>query len=112
MQAATGERIYYCPADMHLVSAVLSAATGKSAAEFARQNLFAPLGITQFTWASDPQGISLGWRGLELDPADTARLGYLYLNNGQWGGQQVLPQAWVEAALHPQGPNYDQVSVG
>jgi hypothetical protein len=36
--------------------------------------------------------------GLYLTPRDLARLGYLYLQNGRWGDQQLLPADWVSTA--------------
>src|SRR5262249_49751990 len=55
-----GEKFQYLSTNPHLLSAVLQDATGLSAAEFARQELFGPLGIKKFGWPSDPQGVTLG----------------------------------------------------
>lgn len=46
-------------------------------------------------WGSDPQGYALGGYGLYLTPRNMAKLGYLYLNQGQWAGQQIVPSEWV-----------------
>jgi formylglycine-generating enzyme required for sulfatase activity len=54
------------------------------------------LGISGITWQTDPRGIPLGCTGLELSPRDMAKLGYLYLNRGQWNGAQIVPAAWIE----------------
>jgi CubicO group peptidase (beta-lactamase class C family) len=81
-----------------LLSAVLSRATGMSALEYAQQNLFSPLGISDVLWASDPQGITQGGGGLELLPRDMAKFGYLYLKGGVWDGQSIIPSQWVKTS--------------
>ena len=86
---------------MHLLSAILQESTGMTALEFARQNLFEPLGIREVIWESDPQGYNHGWGDLHLKPRDAAKLGYLWLNNGVWEGKQIVSAAWVEDAVKP-----------
>jgi CubicO group peptidase (beta-lactamase class C family) len=48
----------YCGVGMHLLSAILEKATGMTALEYARQNLFEPLGIKDVIWPTDPQGVN------------------------------------------------------
>jgi CubicO group peptidase (beta-lactamase class C family) len=99
-----GTKFGYCNGNVHLLSAILEKTTGQSAREYANQELFAPLGIPaapEAEWGSDPQGYTLGGYGLHLRPVDLAKLALLYLNKGQWNGQQVLPAAWVEESTRP-----------
>jgi len=91
-----GSRFVYCSPGMHLLSAILQQATGMTALDFARQNLFEPLGIHDVIWPADPQGVTHGWGDLYMHPHDMAKLGYLWLNHGQWGGRQIVSRAWVE----------------
>ena len=42
----------------------------------------------------------MGYSELRLRPHDMAKIGYLYLNGGQWDGEQVVPAAWVKASTH------------
>jgi CubicO group peptidase (beta-lactamase class C family) len=46
--------------------------------------------------------------GMWIDSRDMARFGYLWLRGGRWGGRQILPPAYVKAALAPSanGPDY------
>ena len=67
--------------------------------DFAQQALFDPLGIRTVTWEHDAQEIPIGGWGLQLTPRDMAKLGYLYLHNGMWDGQQIVPAAWIKAAV-------------
>jgi CubicO group peptidase (beta-lactamase class C family) len=56
------------------------------------------LGIIDVEWSSSPQGITIGWSDLHLTPHDMAKIGYLYLNEGWWDGEQVVSAEWVRAS--------------
>jgi CubicO group peptidase (beta-lactamase class C family) len=99
--AGAGNRFEYCGGSMHVVSAALTRATGRSAFDLAREKLFAPLGIADVFWPADPEGVSYGFADLRLEPRDLAKLGYLWLHDGNWDGRQIIPAAYLEAALAP-----------
>jgi CubicO group peptidase (beta-lactamase class C family) len=85
----------YDDGSAHLLSCALTKVTGMPAAEYARRELFAPLGISPGRWNGDGQGHSLGSGGLFLRPRDMLRFGQLYLQEGRWRGRQIIPRAWV-----------------
>ena len=95
MAATPGTRFYYSSGNSHLLSAILSKVTGRSANDYAREKLFGPLGIDDVLWEADPQGISGGGASLYLQPRDMAKIGYLWLRGGLWEGRQILPAAWI-----------------
>ena len=97
-----GTAFSYCSPGMHLLSAILTQATGRSALDFAQQNLFEPLGITDVYWSADSQGISHGWGDLALHPRDAAKLGLLFLQEGRWEDSQLVSSEWVSAATTAQ----------
>ena len=66
--------------------------------DFAEQDLFKPLGISNVYWETDAAGIPIGGWGLRLTPRDMAKLGYLYLRDGMWDGKQIVSAEWVERA--------------
>jgi CubicO group peptidase (beta-lactamase class C family) len=94
-----GKHWEYCGLWMHLLSAILEKATGMPAQEFARLNLFEPLGIQSGTWPMDPQGVNMGAGNLRLYPTDMAKLGLLWLQQGRWDGQQVVSSGWVRQSV-------------
>jgi CubicO group peptidase (beta-lactamase class C family) len=98
MAQPPGTRLEYCNGGSFLLSAIIQETTGVSAAEFARKHLFEPLGIQEVEWPANPQGISIGWGELHMRPRDMAKIGYLYLNEGRWDGEQVVPADWVRAS--------------
>ena len=99
MISEPGTQFVYCSPGMHLLSAILQKATGMTALEFARQNLFKPLGIQDVIWPTDAQGFNHGWSSIRLHPHDTAKIGFLWLNHGQWDGKQIVSRAWVENSV-------------
>jgi CubicO group peptidase (beta-lactamase class C family) len=99
--SAPGSAFAYCAGNMQVVSAVLSRQLGESAADFARRELFAPLGIEQVAWATDRDGVSHGFSDLKMQPRDMAKLGYLWLHRGVWEGRQVVPASYLATAFSP-----------
>jgi len=103
MSKPPGSKFYYNSGNPYVLSALITKKTGQSAFDFAKKELFEPLGITSAKWGKvDAQGVTDGEAGLSLSPQDMARIGYLYLHNGNWDGTQIMPSSWVERAR--QGP--------
>lgn len=95
---APGEHFVYCSPAIHMLSPILQQATGIPSLDFARQYLFEPLGIRDAMWEQDPQGYYDGWGDLSLLPQDMAKIGFLFLHQGQWDGKQIISSQWVEQA--------------
>jgi CubicO group peptidase (beta-lactamase class C family) len=91
-----GEVMRYSTGDPALLTGVLEGATGQTAFAFAQDSLFGPLGITDATWSSDAEGRTTTYAGLSATARDYARFGYLYLRQGGWNGESVVPASWVE----------------
>ena len=89
--------LYNTPAT-YMLSAIVQKVTGMTLLDYLRPRLFEPIGIAGPTWATSPQGISLGGYGLSVRTEDIARFGQLYLRKGVWMGKQLVPSSWVELA--------------
>jgi CubicO group peptidase (beta-lactamase class C family) len=96
-----GDKFNYNSSISHLLSIILSRSTKTSTLNFAKQNLFEPIGISGF-WRQDPQGYYIGGFGLGLSARDLAKFGFLYLNNGYWNGQSIVPEQWVKKSTEQQ----------
>jgi len=96
-----GERMSYNTFITHLLSGVITEATGQATDKFARRHLFAPMGIDIDYWEKDPQGICFGGNSMHVTPREMAVLGLMYLQNGMLQGKQIIPRAWVEHSLSP-----------
>lgn len=101
-----GESWNYSTLDTQLISAIMQHATGESLESFAVSNLFEPMGIKEYDWLEDGIGTTIGGQNLSMTPRDMAKLGFLYLHNGNWDGEQLVPANWVELSLTPQGNAY------
>jgi len=95
MSAAPGTVWIYNTGASHLLAAIIRQTTGLKPLQYGHEVLFAPLGITNVVWSSDAQGLNFGGHGSYLRPRDMAKFGFLYLHNGTWDGQQIVPEAWV-----------------
>jgi CubicO group peptidase (beta-lactamase class C family) len=100
MAHAPGENFYYNSGGSHLLSAIVSKLTGKNIADYANEQLFGPLGIAPPFWRRDPQRLPIGGFGLAMRPRDMAKIGYLYLRNGEWEDKRLLPADFPYAVSH------------
>ena len=103
MSDIPGTRVVYNSGVSMLLSAILTKASEFSASDFASMFLFNPIGITDWTWSSRPNGMSIGGWGLHLRSVDMVRFGQLYLHEGDWQGKQVIPNEWVRASAQSHG---------
>ena len=95
MVAEPGKVFVYNGGATELLAYILEKATGKHVDDYAREQLFKPLGIDDFYWKRTPTGLADTEGGLYLRPRDLAKLGYLFLNDGTWDGNRLLPEGWV-----------------
>lgn len=98
---APGGAMLYSTGNTHLLSAMLTKATGRSTLQLARAWLGTPLGIGVPAWSADPQGIYFGGNEMRLSPRAMARFGELYRLGGVIDGQRVLPASWIEQSWTP-----------
>ena len=102
---APGSRFEYNDGVSVLLGKILREATGQRIDEWAKENLFEPIGITDFYWKITPDGEADTEGGLYLSLEDLARIGYLFLRGGEWNGRQVVSREWVEASTAPVVPD-------
>ena len=108
MDAAPGEKWVYNSGGSHLMSQVIRSASGMHMHTFAEQHLFEPLQIMDYHWKKTPKGLADTEGGLYLEADQLAKIGYLYLRGGRWNGQQLLAEAFVEAAIARQVESVNQ----
>ncbi|MFX3634241.1 MAG: serine hydrolase domain-containing protein [Candidatus Pristimantibacillus sp.] len=96
-----GDAMNYNSGCSHLLTAILQQASGMDAEQYARKYLFGPLGINEFRWYEDAQGIKQGGFGLCMTTRDIAKFGCLYLNNGKCHNKQLVPTDWIASTTVP-----------
>jgi CubicO group peptidase (beta-lactamase class C family) len=85
----------YSTGSSHILSAILTKTSGMSGEDFARHYLFEPLDTELVNWGEDQQGYNYGGFDMHITPRDMARFGLLFLNKGQYKGQQIVPEDWI-----------------
>ena len=102
MVAAPGKVFTYNGGATQLLTHIIQKATNKNIEEFAREYLFKPLGISNLEWIKfTASGLPDATSGLRLTSADMLKLGLLYMNEGKWKGEQVVPARWVKESVSP-----------
>lgn len=96
-----GTDMDYSTGNSHLLSAILTKATGASTWQFAEQQLARPLGFSLPRWPTDPQGIYFGGNDMLMTPRQMVAFGELYLRGGMAGGRRLLSEQWIQASLVP-----------
>jgi CubicO group peptidase (beta-lactamase class C family) len=97
MVAGPGTTFVYNSGATVLLSYLIWKATGQPADDYAKEHLFAPLGIEYF-WKRTPKGLADTEGGLYLAPRDLAKIGLLYMKDGVWNGRRILPEGWARAS--------------
>ena len=96
-----GTLFAYDSIDSYLLSAMVQRVYGRTILQLLRERIFTPLGITQVYWEESPEGISCGGWGLYMQLESMAKFGQLLLQKGNWEGQQLIAQEWIEQMMQP-----------
>lgn len=95
VETEPGSTFNYNTGLTHLLSAIISRASGMSTLAFAEEYLFKPLDINNVQWDQDRNGVYIGGSELFMTPRAMTKFGVMYLQNGMYSGQQVVPAEWV-----------------
>ncbi len=98
MRSRPGSEFNYCSGCSHVLSAILAAAAGTDTRKYADTYLLGPLGLEDARWDTSAEGSLIGGWGLYLTPRQMARLGQLFLQEGQWQGRSIVSAGWVRRA--------------
>lgn len=103
---APGLHYRYNSLASYVAGLVVQQASGQDLETFARDVLFAPLGITRWQWARDAAGNVKGQGNLSLAVGDLLRIGRMVLGGGRVDGSgadavQVIGRDWIERTLTP-----------
>lgn len=96
MAKQPGGDMAYSTGTSHLLSAILTKATGMTTKAFAEKHLFGRMDIRIGGWDRDPQGYYMGGNNLALSPRDMIKIGHMMLDRGTYNGRQIVSEQWVK----------------
>ena len=97
-----GKDFEYFTAGIVVLGDIIHKSVPDGLVAYTDKKLFEPMGITKRNWQFTPQKVGNTAGGLQLRAIDFAKWGQIYKNKGQWEGQQLIPEAWVEKSLNHQ----------
>jgi CubicO group peptidase (beta-lactamase class C family) len=99
-----GETFKYNNFHPLLEGLIIERATGMPVGEYLQERIWKPMGAEfSASWSLDSEksGFEKMESGINATAVDFARFGLLYLHNGYWNGNQILPESWVEKSTVP-----------
>ncbi len=100
MATDPGKVFNYSSGATELLAYIFQKETGQDIEAYGEKYLFTPLGIKHH-WKRTYLGLVDTEGGLFLTGADLAKIGYLYMHDGIWGGNRIVSSAWVKQSLTP-----------
>jgi CubicO group peptidase (beta-lactamase class C family) len=88
-----------------LLAPIVESASGKRLDAYVRDEIFAPLGIRDFEWSTDPAGHPQCMAGLQMRPFDLAKVGQMLVDRGTWKGARVISEDWIKQATEDAQPH-------
>jgi CubicO group peptidase (beta-lactamase class C family) len=94
-----GTKFGYSNLTAHLLGVIVARACDVSLLSFGQQYLFSPMNTRVGDWWYDANGYYYGGEGISFTARDAAKFGLLYLNHGEYAGNQVVSADWVRGSL-------------
>lgn len=99
MEIEPGKKWTYSGGAVALIGKLIADGAGASIDQFAKENLFDPLGIKQFKWEAGADGIPSSASGLRLTARGLAKIGAMISNGGLFDGKQIVPKDWLDQSF-------------
>jgi CubicO group peptidase (beta-lactamase class C family) len=100
-----GTRFHYSNLTSNWLGIIVDRACGMNLKAYAEEHLFSPLGVKAGEWGQDAEGHNNGCGDLHLTARDAAKFGLLYINDGVYKGDQIVPADWVHDSLQTYSVN-------
>ncbi len=94
-----GSGFDYSNLTSHLLGIIVARACDTDLKSYAQEYLFSPLGGQVEDWVLGWEDYYLGFAEIEITARDMARFGQLYLDDGRFEGNQIVPAQWVRDSL-------------
>jgi CubicO group peptidase (beta-lactamase class C family) len=94
-----GTHANYGSANPYLLGVIADTVVKQPLDLFIDQNLFEPLGISNYIVFDDPLNRPYFGGGMHLRPRDMLKFGLLYADGGKWKNRQLISKSWVDASF-------------
>ena len=104
LETEPDEKWYYSSGTANIIARVVRQTIEKQHEnyyDYLYQNLFHKIGMLSVVMEPDPSGTFVGSSYMFATPRDWARFGLLYLQDGVWNGERILPEGWVKYTTTP-----------
>lgn len=103
-EAEPGTINHYVSINTHVLGMIITRATGRTITDYMQEKLYTPLGMEyDGYWLLDGENMEMVLGGLNLALRDYAKIGTLFLNNGNMNGDQIVSKDWVKSSITPDG---------
>lgn len=110
---SSGEQFHYISVDTQALGMLLKNVTGKNLATYLEEKIWRPLGMeSNASWNTDYADMELAFGYINAISRDYAKFGLLYLNRGNWNGNQIIPEDWVMESVFPDSPHLQAENTG
>ncbi|MGA1789909.1 MAG: serine hydrolase domain-containing protein [bacterium] len=109
-EAKPGSRWVYSSGTTNIISRIIRDTFDGKESEylsFPRRALFGPIGMHSAVIEPDASGTFVGSSFMYATARDWARFGLLYLQDGIWKGERILPEGWVQYSTSPTPESQD-----
>jgi CubicO group peptidase (beta-lactamase class C family) len=96
-----GEFYIYNNKAVNLLAGIIEKAAGRKLDVLMKEEVFTPLGITDYSWPRDDSGNTYVMAFLQMYPRDLLKIGQLVLNRGTWDGKRIISSTWFDKSLVP-----------
>lgn len=107
MVGEPGEVSSYCTGCALTLGSLIELTTDMPIEDFAKKNLFDPMGITNYLWSFAPDKSSLNtFSQMSIRPRDLVKLAKMFKDGGNWQGKTIVPKSWVEKTFDTENGDY------
>ena len=97
---------HYVSLDSQVLALIVEAVTNMPLRDYLYKKIWSKIGTeSDAYYITDNSGADMALGGLNATLRDYAKFGYLYLNNGSWMGEQIVPRQWVIDSHTPDAPH-------
>lgn len=90
----------YCTGCALTLGSLVEIAVGRKIEDFAKENLFNPLGISNYDWTFEPNQTSRSnFSQMYITPRDLIKLAKLFIDGGKWKGKQIISKSWIDKTI-------------